>query len=186
MQKSKTFWHALVMFLVGVFAVTAFTTPLAAKDENLMFNGLNMMMTGVSAMEDGIKAMNKGIAMNDQAAGDQASLLAAGDKIIKDGQQTLVRGAALFDEGEAMYLKNKKDVKVANAAGKMVIDGLKIAKDGVVMIAKGMDMNNKVAQDKGFAGMLEPGNKVLIDGLKMFGTGEKEFAQGEAIYLKNK
>ena len=187
MYQSKKLWHPLTVLILGAFAVMTLTSPLLARDEKVMNQGLNMMITGVKIMKDGMKAVDKGVAMNNQAAKDKAKLFTQGNKVIKDGQATSVRGVKLFADGEALYLKNKgKDPNLAAGSVKMMMDGYKMAQKGLEMINEGAAMNAKIAQDKGFLKLLGPGNKVINDGQEMFTTGGTQFLGGEARYTKNK
>jgi hypothetical protein len=53
------------------------------------------------------------------------------------------------------------------------------------MIAKGVDMNNKVAQAAGATEKFAQGNKVINDGQETMARGAKLFGQGETIVLKH-
>jgi hypothetical protein len=71
-------------------------------------------------------------------------------------------------------------------AAKMMQDGWKQFNDGQRMIIKGKEMNDLVAVQQGAEGLMSPGNKVIQDGRNTMDQGAKLYAQGEAMYLKNK
>jgi hypothetical protein len=179
--------HTLTVLVIGAFAVMTIISPLLARDEKLLDQGLGMMLTGVKKMNDGMKAVEQGIAMNSEAAKDKADLFAQGNKVIKDGQATRARGMKMLAEGEALITKGKgKDAKLTADSVKMMLDGYLIGKSGIEMINKGAAMNAKVAHDKGFLKLLGPGNKVINDGQEMFTTGAVEFLKGQELYDQNK
>jgi len=187
MYQSKKVWHTLIVLVIGAFAVMTVVSPLLARDEKLMEQGLNMIITGTKMIKDGMKAVDQGVAMNNEAAKDKANLLTQGNKVIKDGEATRVRGVKLLADGEALIMKSKgKDVKLTVDAVKMMLDGYLIGKNGIEMINKGAAMNAKVAQEKGFLKLLGPGNKVINDGQEMFATGAVEFLKGQELYDKSK
>jgi hypothetical protein len=67
----------------------------------------------------------------------------------------------------------------------MMVDGFHMTRDGSDMMAKGVTMNNKVAQAAGATEKIVQGNQVINTGQDTMAAGVKSFLQGETIVLKN-
>ena len=77
----------------------------------VMKEGVDMMRNGFTAAKGGKATMEKGIAMNNQVAQSKGALdkFAEGNKLVKEGMDTMGEGVREFMQAEKMYLgaKNK-------------------------------------------------------------------------------
>ena len=77
----------------------------------VMKEGVDMMRNGFTAAKGGTETMEKGIAMNNQVAQSKGALdkFAEGNKLVKEGMDTMGEGVREFMQAEKMYLgaKNK-------------------------------------------------------------------------------
>jgi hypothetical protein len=129
----------------------------------------------------------QGKEMNDQVAvqaGFQDKMV-QGDKVIQDGRNTATQGATLFAQGEKTFTDNLTNPSVAQKGLKMMMDGFHMTTDGSDMMAKGVTMNNQVAQAAGATEKFTQGNQVINTGQDTMANGAKLFLQGETIVLKN-
>ena len=78
-------------------------TPSVAK------TGLKMMQDAFKIADDGGKMIEKGMLMNNKVAEGAGAIekFAQGNQVINDGRTTMARGAQLFMQGEALFLKLK-------------------------------------------------------------------------------
>ena len=180
---------AKVMFLLvmGTLTLMAFSTVALAQQAQWMKDAHKMMSDGWTMYNQGQRMVIKGKEMNDLVAvqmGFQDKMV-QGDKVIQDGRNTATQGATLFAQGEKTFMDNLTNPSVAGKGLKMMVDGFRMTTDGSNMMAKGMTMNNKVAQDAGATEKFTQGNQVINDGQNTMAQGAKLFGQGEAIVLKN-
>ena len=77
----------------------------------VMKEGVDMMRNGFTAAKGGKETMEKGVAMNNQVAQSKGALdkFAEGNKLVKEGMDTMGEGVREFMQAEKMYLgaKNK-------------------------------------------------------------------------------
>lgn len=75
----------------------------------VMKEGVDMMRNGFTTAKGGKETMEKGIAMNNQVAQSKGVMdkFAEGNKIIKEGMDTMGEGVREFMQAEKMYLKSK-------------------------------------------------------------------------------
>ena len=188
-MKRKTVLRKIAFCLIGACVALALITPALAQKGQELKDAAKMMQDGWKMFNDGQRMIIKGKEMNGLVAVKQgaAGLMAPGNKVIQDGRTTMDRGAKLYAQGDAMYLKNKSTPSVAKKGLKMMSDGFKIAKDdGGSLVKQGVSMNNQAAQEKGFADQFAQGNQVIQTGYQTMEGGAKLFMQGESLYLQLK
>jgi hypothetical protein len=80
-----------------------------ASDAKVMKEGVDMLRNGFKTAIGGKETMEKGIAMNNQLAKSKGCLdkFADGNKIMKDGMDTMAEGVKLFMKANALYQGNK-------------------------------------------------------------------------------
>jgi hypothetical protein len=81
-------------------------TVMGANDAGVLKAGIEELRKGFKIAMDGKGMMEKGMAMNDQVAQSKgaAAKFADGNKIMKDGMNTMAQAVKLFMQGEALYL----------------------------------------------------------------------------------
>ena len=187
MKRNSNFGKMVVLGIIGAFAVLALATPVLAQQAQWMKDAHKMMEDGWKQFNDGQRMVIKGKEMNDLVAvqmGFQDKMV-QGNKIIQDGRNTATQGATLFAKGEKTFTDNLTNPSVAKTGLKMMVDGFHMTTDGSDMMAKGVTMNNKVAQAAGATEKFTQGNQVINTGQDTMASGAKLFLQGETIVLKN-
>jgi hypothetical protein len=100
----KTITQAATLFAQGEKTfMENMKTPSVGKQ------GLKMMSDAFNMADDGSKMIEKGMTMNIKVAEQKGAIekFAQGNQVINDGRTTMARGAQLFMQGEAIYLKLK-------------------------------------------------------------------------------
>jgi hypothetical protein len=178
---------ALTVMVIGAFLIMGLSSLALAQQAQWMKDAHKMMSDGWKQFNDGQRMVIKGVEMNNEVAvqmGFQDKMV-QGNKIIQDGRNTATQGATLFGQGEKIFTENLANASVAQKGLKMMVDGFHMTRDGSDMIAKGVTMNNKVAQDAGATEKFTQGNQVINTGQDTMASGAKLFLQGETIVLKN-
>ena len=83
----------------------------------------------------------------------------------------------MFAQGEKTFTDNLTNPSVAQKGLKMMVDGFHMTTDGSDMMAKGVTMNNKVAQAAGATEKFTQGNQVI-------NTGQDTMAAGPSCSCK--
>ena len=177
----------LSLLVMVALPLMAFSSPALAQKSQELKDAHKMMADGWKMYNDGQRMVIKGKEMNDLVAvqmGFQDKMV-QGDKIIQDGRNTATQGATLFAQGEKTFMDNLTNPNVAGKGLKMMVDGFHMTRDGSDMMAKGVTMNNKVAQAAGATEKIVQGNQVINTGQDTMAAGAKLFLQGETIVLKN-
>jgi hypothetical protein len=177
----------LSLLVMGTVTLMAFSSITLAQQAQWMKDAHKMMGDGWKQFNDGQRMVITGKEMNDLVAvqmGFQDKMV-QGNKIIQDGRNTATQGATLFAKGEKTFMDNLTNPSVAQAGLKMMVDGFHMTRDGSDMMAKGVTMNNKVAQAAGATEKFVQGNQVINTGQDTMASGAKLFLQGETIVLKN-
>jgi hypothetical protein len=177
----------VVMLFMGALTLMAFSSIALAQKAQWMKDAHKMMEDGWKQFNDGQRMVIKGVEMNNLVAvqmGFQDKMV-QGNKIIEDGRNTATQGAKLFAQGEKIFMDNLTNSSVAGKGLKMMVDGFHMTRDGSDMMAKGVTMNNKVAQAAGATEKFTQGNQVMNTGQDTMASGAKLFLQGETIVLKN-
>jgi len=185
-RQGKKVWTVMVIcaFLVMGLASLA----LAQKGQELK-DAAQMMQNGWTQFNQGQKMVIQGKEMNDLVAVQQGAegLMGPGNNVIKQGRDTMDQGAKLYAQGLQMYQNNQGTPSVAKQGLKMMGNGFHMAKDnGIPMVKQGVNMNNQIAQQKGFSNQLSQGNQIIQTGFQTMESGAKLFIQGEGIFLKLK
>jgi hypothetical protein len=175
------------MLVMGALALMVLSSLALAQKAQWMKDAHKMMEDGWKQYNDGQRMVIKGKEMNDLVAvqmGFQDKMV-QGNKVIQDGRNTATQGATLFAQGEKTFVNNLTNPSVAGKGLKMMVDGFHMTRDGSDMIAKGVTMNNKVAQVAGATEKFAQGNQVINTGQNTMAAGAKLFLQGETIVLAN-
>jgi hypothetical protein len=177
----------VVMLVMGTLTFMAFSSVALAQQAQWMKDAHKMMENGWKQFNDGQRMVIKGKEMNDQVAVQMGfqDKMAQGNKIIQDGRNTATQGATLFAQGEKTFINNLTNPSIAEKGLKMMVDGFHMTKDGSDMMAKGVTMNNQVAQAAGATEKFAQGNQVINTGQNTMASGAKLFLQGETIVLAN-
>ena len=177
----------LSLSVMVTLTVMAFSSLALAQQAQWMKDAHKMMEDGWKQFNDGQRMVIKGKEMNDLVAVQMGfqDKMAQGNKIIQDGRNTATQGATLFAQGEKTFTDNLTNPNVAQKGLKMMVDGFHMTTDGSDMMAKGVTMNNKVAQDAGATEKFTQGNQVINTGQNTMASGAKLFLQGETIVLKS-
>ena len=187
MKRNVVVGKIVVLGIIAAFAVLALTTPALAQVAQELKDAHKMMSDGWKQFNDGQRMVIKGVEMNNLVAvqmGFQDKMV-QGNKIIEDGRNTATQGATLFAQGEKLFMENLTNPNVAGKGLKMMVDGFHMTRDGSDMMAKGVTMNNKVAEAAGATEKIVQGNQVINTGQDTMAAGAKLFLQGETIVLKN-
>ena len=187
MKRNSVFGKMVVFGIIGAFAALTLTTPALAQVAQELKDAHKMMSDGWKQFNDGQRMVIKGVEMNNLVAvqmGFQDKMV-QGNKIIEDGRNTATQGATLFAQGEKTFMDNLTNPNVAGKGLKMMVDGFHMTRDGSDMMAKGVTMNNKVAQAAGATEKIVQGNQVINTGQDTMAAGAKLFLQGETIVLKH-
>ena len=178
---------AAILLVMGALVLMVGSSSVLAQQAKWMKDAHKMMADGWKRYNDGQRMVIKGKEMNDLVAVQMGfqDKMAQGNKIIQDGRKTATQGATLFAQGEKMFMDNLTNLNVAGKGLKMMVDGFHMTKDGADMIAKGVTMNNKVAQAAGATEKFAQGNQVINTGQNTMAGGAKLFLQGETIVLAN-
>jgi len=177
----------LSLVAMGTLTLMAFSSPALAQQAQWMKDAHKMMSDGWKQFNDGQRMVIKGVEMNNLVAvqmGFQDKMV-QGNKIIEDGRNTATQGVTLFAQGEKTFMDNLTNPNVAGKGLKMMVDGFHMTRDGSDMMAKGVTMNNKVAQAAGATEKIVQGNQVINTGQDTMAAGAKLFLQGETIVLKH-
>ena len=176
-----------ILLAMGTLALMVFSSLALAQQAQWMKDAHKMMEDGWKRYNDGQRMVIKGKEMNDLVAVQMGfqDKMAQGNKIIQDGRNTATQGATLFAQGEKTFMDNLTNPNVAGKGLKMMVDGFHMTRDGADMIAKGVTMNNKVAQAVGATEKFAQGNQVINTGQNTMAGGAKLFLQGETIVLAN-
>ncbi len=187
MKRNSVFAKMFVLGILGAFAALVLATPVLAQQAQWMKDAHKMMEDGWKQFNDGQRQVIQGKEMNDLVAVQMGfqDKMAQGNKIIQDGRNTATQGATLFAQGEKTFTDNLTNASVAQKGLKMMVDGFHMTTDGSDMMAKGVTMNNKVAQAAGATEKFTQGNQVINTGQDTMASGAKLFLQGETIVLKN-
>jgi hypothetical protein len=187
---AKRQWKKLLTVMVlGVFLVMGLTSLALAQVSQELKDAAKMMQNGWTQFNQGQRMVIQGKEMNDLVAVQQGAekLMAPGNNVIKEGRDTMDRGAKLYAQGLKIYQDNLSTPSVAKQGLKMMLDGFHIAKDnGIAMVKKGITMNNQVAKQKGFFKQFSQGNQTIQTGFQTMEGGAKLFMQGEKLFLKLK
>jgi len=177
----------VVMLVMGTLTVMAFSSVALAQQAQWMKDAHKMMENGWKQFNDGQRMVIKGKEMNDRVAVQMGfqDKMAQGNKIIQDGRNTATQGATLFAQGEKTFMDNLTNPSVAQQGLKMMVDGFHMTTGGSDMMAKGVTMNNQVAQAAGATDKFAQGNQVINTGQNTMASGAKLFLQGETIVLAN-
>ena len=185
---ANRYWKkVLTVVVLGAFVIMGLSSLALAQKAQWMKDAHKMMSDGWKQFNDGQRMVIKGVEMNNLVAvqiGFQDKMV-QGNKIIQDGRNTATQGATLFGQGEKIFTENLATTNVAQKGLKMMVDGFHMTRDGSDMIAKGVTMNNKVAQAAGATEKFTQGNQVINTGQNTMASGAKLFLQGETIVLKN-
>jgi hypothetical protein len=185
---ANRYWKkALTVLVLGAFVIMGLSSLALAQQAQWMMDAHKMMEDGWKMYNDGQRMVIQGKEMNDQVAvqaGFQDKMV-QGDKVIQDGRNTATQGATLFAQGEKTFTDNLTNPSVAQKGLKMMMDGFHMTTDGSDMMAKGVTMNNQVAQAAGATEKFTQGNQVINTGQDTMANGAKLFLQGETIVLKN-
>jgi hypothetical protein len=188
MKKRQGNLAKMLSLLVMVsLTVMAFSSLALAQQAQWMKDAHKMMEDGWKQFNDGQRMVIKGKEMNDLVAVQMGfqDKMTQGNKIIEDGRNTATQGATLFGQGEKTFTENLTNSSVAQKGLKMMVDGFHMTTDGSDMMAKGVTMNNKVAENAGATEKFTQGNQVINTGQDTMASGAKLFLQGESIVLKN-
>ena len=178
---------ALAVMVIGAFLIMGLSSLALAQKGQELKDAAKMMEDGWKQFNDGQRMIIKGVEMNNLVAvqmGFQDKMV-QGNKIIEDGRNTATQGATLFAQGEKTFMDNLTNPNVAGKGLKMMVDGFHMTTDGSDMMAKGVTMNNKVAQDAGATEKITQGNQVINTGQNTMASGAKLFLQGETMVLNN-
>ena len=177
----------LSLLVMVTLTVMAFSSLALAQQAQWLKDAHKMMEDGWKQFNDGQRMVIKGKEMNDLVAVQMGfqDKMAQGNKIIQDGRNTATQGATLFAQGEKTFTDNLTNLSVAQKGLKMMVDGFHMTTDGSDMMAKGVRMNNQVAQDAGATEKFTQGDQVINTGQNTMASGAKLFLQGETIVLKN-
>jgi hypothetical protein len=188
---ARRYWQkALTVMVVGAFLVVAGLSSLAlAQVSKELKDAAKMMQNGWTQFNQGQKMVIQGKEMNDLVAVQQGAEgpMGQGNNVIKEGRDTMHRGAKLYAQGLQMYQNNPGTPSVAKQGLQMMRNGFHIAVDnGIPMVKQGIDMNNQVAKQKGFFKQLSQGNQIIKTGFQTMRGGGKLFLQGEKLFLQLK
>ena len=173
MKRNSVLGKMVTLGIIWAFAVLASTTPVLAQQAQEVKDAHKMMSDGWKMYNDGQRMVIKGKEMNDLVAvqmGFQDKMV-QGNKIIQDGRNTATQGATLFAKGEKTFTDNLTNPSVAKTGLKMMVDGFHMTTDGSDMMAKGVTMNNKVAQAAGATEKFTQGNQVIDTGQNTMAAG---------------